>query len=95
MEVKLLKVEDTFLIEGRGLVIAGLLEDNAPAFKTNDKIKFYCSDDSEIYSEISGIEMINFGQAPAENQRKKIAFLVRNLDDKREILKNAQVVLIK
>lgn len=95
MEEKILEVEETFLIKKRGLIIAGTLENNALNFKVGDKIKFYCSDNSVISSEVAGLEMINFGLSFGSDRSGKIAFSVRSLNDKKEILKGANVFLIK
>ena len=96
MEEKVLEVEDTFLITGRGLVIVGLLEKDAPSLKIGDKIKFYCSDNSIIPSEVFGLEMIKFNSLEARQKFKgKIAFCIRNIEDKKEFLKGAEVFLIK
>ena len=98
MEDKILEVEETFLIKGRDLVIVGRLEKDAPNFKVGDKIKFYCSDNSEIFSKVSGFEIFTFNSPKSRQEfykSNKIAFSARSVADKKEVLKGANVFVSK
>jgi translation elongation factor EF-Tu-like GTPase len=76
MRQKLFTVEDVFNLTGRGIVVAGELEQNSPIFKVGNIVLLIHPDGKELVTEIIGIEMVN--PIDYENfNRKKIGVLLK------------------
>lgn len=89
---KILTVEDTFLISGRGLVITGWEEDY-PQVKGGDLIEILRPDKTKITSTIIGIEMIK-RNCFTETKKHPIGILVRDIT-KSDVPQGSQIYLVK
>ena len=79
MKREILVVEDTFDLKGRGLVITGLVEDDAPKLRKGDRIEILQPNGSKINSIVVGVEMIGRKCFPVPNQKENLAFMVKDL----------------
>ena len=59
MKTKILIVDDTFLIQGRGLVICGLKTGEFVDFKVGDSVEIQTSEEVFLQNKITGIELIH------------------------------------
>ena len=77
--MKVITVEDTFLITGRGLVIAGQKENDLVEIKVGGAVEILRTDGTAISSQIIGIDMINRRGFPTPVQNNKIGLLLKDL----------------
>ncbi|HEX8637948.1 MAG TPA: hypothetical protein VF692_07800 [Pyrinomonadaceae bacterium] len=99
MRTRILTVDDTFLIQGRGLVILGRKVDGFVDFNTGDSIEIENPDGTIVNTKVKGIEFVcrrNFDETSNDfdEKLKLISFLVENEVKKSHIAKNAFVWLL-
>jgi len=52
-----LTVEDTFLIEGRGLVVSGRPDDASHGFRAGSRVRVTCPDGSRLVCAVRGVHV--------------------------------------
>ncbi|HRH41534.1 MAG TPA: hypothetical protein PKY82_07825 [Pyrinomonadaceae bacterium] len=89
---KILTVEDTFLIIGRGLVIAGWEEDY-PKIKIGDWVEIVRPDATKLKTQISGIEWI---RSPiAEPNRKPVGLMLKDIFKKEDVPIGSEIYVLE
>jgi translation elongation factor EF-Tu-like GTPase len=88
---KIITIEETFLIPGRGLVVTGREdEDNAEA-QMGDTVEILRPDKTKLKTQIIGIEMI-CRKDPADTDRTSIGLLLKVLS-KEDIPPGSEIFL--
>lgn len=93
MEELVLIVEDTFLIQGRGLIVAGIKEENSIQLKVGSKVQIIRPNGTKIFSKVLGIEMVSIENFTERDTSKKVGILLENMK-KEEIPERSAVFLI-
>lgn len=91
MSRKILTVEDTFLIQGRGLIIVARPTDEFTDFKLGDSIQIENPDKTFIVSKIKAIDILCV--RPFDD--KRFSFVVGSEIKKEQIHKNASISLLE
>ena len=91
---KIITVEDTFSIEGRGLVVTGWKENSSVNIKMNDLIEILRPDGTTIKSQIAGVErFVNRKYFSESSETENIGFLLKDLS-KKDVPKNSIISLV-
>lgn len=89
-DVAILHVSDTFNITGRGCVVCGSIKQGI--FRIRDRVKILRSNEIIAYTDIVGIEMINYGSNQI-HRTDNIGLLLQGIS-KDDILKDDYIVQI-
>jgi hypothetical protein len=97
MKTRILTVDETFLIQGRGLVIVGRKTNEFVNFKTGDTIELETAGESFLKTKIVGLEFVcrrNFDENSKDFYDKLIGFMVEKEIKQTRISKGANIWLL-
>ena len=93
MTRKLITVDETFLIQGRGLIVTGLKEENCAEIKGGEFVEITRPNETTIQSQIAGIEFIKRTNPIDFAEIRRFAFLLRDLS-KEDVPKGSVINLL-
>lgn len=88
---KILTVEDTFMIQGRGLVITSKKTDEFVDFKVGDSIKIENPDQTFVETKIKGIELL----CRPKFRNELISFTIESEIKKEQVQIGAKIWLLE